>query len=452
MRRENKIFRRQAAVFGDFGRVPMGEESIGAKIFIHFDKVGFALGFLACAADSGFAIADDSAGGIDPACFDQGPQTENHGGGIAAGIGDQARRGERVGVKFGQAVNRLGERCRIRRGKLVPVRERFRSAETIGAAEVHDARSRIRGKQRGHQFERRLVRRRKKDHLGAARGDGFQGKRFAGGFAPSAQLWIQLREAADFGMAFAEIKDWLFDFWVPKEEAGQLESCVARCSDDGDPQGVVHRSISSTRFWIAPRAVRDGVMMRTVSSPARVPATSLQCSESTAAARGCAPPGGVLSTSIFCAGRISSKNSFRARARAGTGEDSSALAAASGLYPSAVFTRRSSRRSRESVACVTRTPRCTSCRRNSSWLATGGPASTFKICPCRNLLCAPIDNLMRDYSSLCIIIHYGPVVSTVQTKKLRKQVPPELRSWNRDAREKNAEIIPTAGIQSPSKS
>ncbi len=70
---------------------------------------------------------------------------------------------------------------------------------------------------------------------------------------------------------------------------------------------------------MAPRAVRDGVMMRTVSSPARVPATSFQCSESTAAARGCAPPGGVFSTSIFCAGRISSKNSFRARASAGTG-------------------------------------------------------------------------------------------------------------------------------------
>src|ERR1700691_6415965 len=106
MRRENKIFRRQAAVFGDFGRVPMGEESIGAKIFIYLDKVGFALGFLACAADSGFAIADDSAGGVDPAGFDEGPQTQNHGGGIAAGIGDEARRGEWGSVKFGKDVKR----------------------------------------------------------------------------------------------------------------------------------------------------------------------------------------------------------------------------------------------------------------------------------------------------------------------------------------------------------
>jgi hypothetical protein len=36
-------------------------------------------------------------------------------------------------------------------------------------------------------------------------------------------------------MAFAQIKNRLFNSWVPKKEAGQLKSCVARCSDDGDP-------------------------------------------------------------------------------------------------------------------------------------------------------------------------------------------------------------------------
>ena len=51
------------------------------------------------------------------------------------------------------------------------------------------------------------------------------------------------------------------------------------------------------RFWMAARALREGVMIRTVSSPASVPATSFQRSLSTAAASGCAPPGGVFSTS-----------------------------------------------------------------------------------------------------------------------------------------------------------
>ena len=35
------------------------------------------------------------------------------------------------------------------------------------------------------------------------------------------------------------------------------------------------------------------------------------------------PPGGVLSTSMFCAGRTSSRNSLTARASVGSGEDSS---------------------------------------------------------------------------------------------------------------------------------
>jgi hypothetical protein len=115
------------------------------------------------------------------------------------------------------------------------VRESFRSAETIRAAEVHDTQSRIRREQRGYEFERRFVRRGKKDNLRVAGGNGFHGKRFAGGFAPSAQLWVQLGEAADSSMAFAEIEHRLFDSWVPKKEPSQLKSRVARCSDDGDP-------------------------------------------------------------------------------------------------------------------------------------------------------------------------------------------------------------------------
>jgi len=50
----------------------------------------------------------------------------------------------------------------------------------------------------------------------------------------------------------------------------------------------------------------------TVSSPASVPTTSGQCEASSAAATGCAPPTVVLTTSRFCAWRISTTN-WRAR-------------------------------------------------------------------------------------------------------------------------------------------
>src|SRR5579885_2531889 len=69
-------------------------------------------------------------------------------------------------------------------------------------------------------------------------------------------------------------------------------------------------------------------MMRTVSSPAMVPATSGNLAASAAAARGWAPLGGVLRTSRFSAGRISRRNSERARARGGKGAASSGRAAA----------------------------------------------------------------------------------------------------------------------------
>ena len=48
-------------MFGDFRRVAMREQAVGAEIFVHFDEVRFALGFFARAADAGLAIANDSA-------------------------------------------------------------------------------------------------------------------------------------------------------------------------------------------------------------------------------------------------------------------------------------------------------------------------------------------------------------------------------------------------------
>src|SRR6266436_6435156 len=132
-----------------------------------------------------------------------------------------------------------------------------------------------------------------------------------------------LGEALDVRRTLAQIKRWLLNFWVPEEKLGQLEACIARRSDYGDPLWVVHRSRSSMRFWTAARAWRDGVMTRTVSSPAIVPATSLNFSASSAAARGCAPEGGVFSTSRLNAGRRSTRNSRRSRPSGGRGAEAS---------------------------------------------------------------------------------------------------------------------------------
>ena len=100
----------------------------------------------------------------------------------------------------------------------------FRRAKAVRPAEVHDTQSGIRGEQRGHEFERRLVRRRKKHHLRAAARDGFHRKRFAGRFAPSAQLWVQLCKAANRGVAFALNEAGIETVFTGEPRASEVEA------------------------------------------------------------------------------------------------------------------------------------------------------------------------------------------------------------------------------------
>src|SRR5437899_8637138 len=133
--------------------------------------------------------------------------------------------------------------------------------------------------------------------------------------APSTKLRKDLGETVHRLRAFAQVKCGLGDGRVPKQELRQLKSRVAGCPNDGDPHGAVHRSRASNRCCTAVLAARDGVITRTVSSPPIVPATSRSRSPSTAAAKGCAPPGGVFRTRRLSAGRTSSRYSRTARAR-----------------------------------------------------------------------------------------------------------------------------------------
>src|SRR5580704_1127033 len=95
---------------GNFRGVSMREQAIGAEIFVHLDEMSFALRFFSRAADAGFAVADDSARGVDPPSFDKWPQPQNDGGGIAAGIRDQARLRKRVAIKLWETIDGGSER------------------------------------------------------------------------------------------------------------------------------------------------------------------------------------------------------------------------------------------------------------------------------------------------------------------------------------------------------
>src|SRR6266700_2143913 len=106
---------------------------------------------------------------------------------------------------------------------------------------------------------------------------------------------------------------------MAQKNARELETGITGDAYNGDVARISHFTRASIFFWRASRDFLLGVMMRTVSSPAMVPEVSGNLAPSTAAARGCAPLGGVLRTRRF---------SPRARARGGRGAGSSGNAAA----------------------------------------------------------------------------------------------------------------------------
>src|ERR1700687_38709 len=106
------------------------------------------------------------------------------------------------------------------------------------------------------------MRRGKKHRSRTARGHGVDRKSPAGRFAPAPQAGENFSQTLHMRGTFPQIESWFLDFRVPKEKLGQLEPCIARRSDYGDPCRVVHRSRSSIRFWTAAGAWRGGVVTR----------------------------------------------------------------------------------------------------------------------------------------------------------------------------------------------
>ena len=119
----------------------------------------------------------------------------------------------------------------------------------------------------------------------SARSDGVDGERAQRRFTPSPKLREEFREALG-ALRIAQVKGGRGDIGVAQENSRQLQSCVAGDTYDGDLTGVSHFTRASIFFWRDSRVFLFGVMIKTVSSPAMVPAISGNCEPSTAAARG----------------------------------------------------------------------------------------------------------------------------------------------------------------------
>src|SRR3981189_2808003 len=168
---------------------------------------------------------------------------------------------------------------------------------------------------------------RKKSGACVAHGDRVNRKGPEWRFAPAAELRKEFGKAFR-AVRFADVEGGRRKRGMAQKNPRQLETGIAGDAHDGDFARVSHFTRASIFFCRDSRDFLLGVMMRTVSSPAMVPAISVNLAPSTAAARGCAPLGGVFKTRRFSAGRISRRNSPRARASGGKSAGSSGKAAA----------------------------------------------------------------------------------------------------------------------------
>src|SRR5579884_3948071 len=145
---------------------------------------------------------------------------------------------------------------------------------------------------------------------------------------------------------------------VPEQDLQQLETGVPGWPDHRGLDLRAHASIiSRIRFATLWHALRVGVTINIVSSPATVPTFSVHADPSIAAATGCALPVLVFSTRRFPASRTSTTNSQIKAATGGRGGVAFSSVTGS-AYPSAVLIRPSSLKSRERVAWFTSVPVC----------------------------------------------------------------------------------------------
>src|SRR5579864_46636 len=151
--------------------------------------------------------------------------------------------------------------------------------------------------------------------------ESFPAKGFKRIAAIAADVWIQLIELCRCaGFAVAGEEHGLFSVGMAGEKTRQFKTGIAGCTNNRGLDCLRHQArMSSRRVCSFFALLLSGVMISTVSSPATVPTTSSQPSESTPSATGWAAPETVLITSKFCARRTSTTNSRTTRETAGVG-------------------------------------------------------------------------------------------------------------------------------------
>ena len=118
MRRERNRIGGDVQLLQQLAGVAMAEEAVGGKIVRRVHEVRLRGRRLARAGDAGLRIADDAVLHIDPSGGEQRLQRKDDRGGIAAGIRDQLRLGNRIAMQLRHAIDSRGVGLRRGMGEL----------------------------------------------------------------------------------------------------------------------------------------------------------------------------------------------------------------------------------------------------------------------------------------------------------------------------------------------
>ncbi len=142
VRRELQLGVGEVELLEDFAGVTVTEDGVGGEVVGRVHEVGVGGGGFAGSGDAGFGVGDDAEGEVDEVGAEEWGQTEDDGGGVAAGVGDEAGGGDGGPVELGGAVYGFALECL--RGCGVGVGELVDGAvgvvlEAPGGGEVNDA-------------------------------------------------------------------------------------------------------------------------------------------------------------------------------------------------------------------------------------------------------------------------------------------------------------------------
>ena len=248
VRREGDLVGCDSDLLEEFSGVSMGEEAVGGEIVGGRHEMGFCGGSFARTTDAALGVGDDAGGEVDDASGDEGLDGENDGGGVAAGIGDEASITNLSAMKLGHTVDGFGLRGGGERGGFIV---KFvdgaigGGVQTPCAAEVDDAHAALQGF--GSEFTRGLMGCGEEEDIDVVLGEMLPGEGVQAQIARAAGICKRgvdfsegntAAETVYFVDATDEDRRLTGEAGMADEKARKLSACVASDTEDGGLKGA----------------------------------------------------------------------------------------------------------------------------------------------------------------------------------------------------------------------